>query len=232
MNLFVWAGFRYQDPNMYACTSTAAIDMLNFIALHKTGGPGFVWKPTLSGATRDYMLYWARVHDTLPGGHGSDPHGWRNLLNVFGWGASAAWAGPTRVYDDRSYGAFESAMRDTVRALAATKKPVGLLYWSGSHVVIVTGYYGLSGDPFAKDTAGNYTNTFVAAGFYLTDPLSKNKMTSKAVPWSTMKWSNDNRLRFKPYYQTDSTLDDPYTPGVRRSRDEWYRRFVVILPLR
>jgi hypothetical protein len=232
MNLFVWSGFRYQDPNAYACTSTSALDMLNFIGLHKTGGDGFIWKKNLSGSMRDYMLRWARVHDTLPGGHGSDPHGWRNLLNFFGWGASAVWAGPNRVYDDRAYGTFEGAMTDTIRALVKTRKPVGLLGRGGAHALMVTGYYGLTGDPFAKDTAGNYTNRITLGGFYVTDPLSSSKMTSKAVTWHTLKFSGDYRIRFKPYYETDSTLDDPYTPGVKRSRDEWYKRFVVILPMR
>ena len=142
------------------------------------------------------------------------------------------WAGPNRVYDDRAYGTFEGAMFDTIRALVKTGKPVGLLGRGGAHALMVTGYYGLTGDPFAKDTAGNYTNKITLGGFYVTDPLSSSKMTSKAVSWNTLKFSGDYRIRFKPYYETDSTLDDPYTPGVRRSRDEWYRRFVVILPMR
>jgi hypothetical protein len=232
MNLFVWGGFRWQDPNVYACASTAAQDMLNFIGLHHTGGNGFDWTPDVSGKTRDYLLYWARVHDTMSGGHGTDPHGWRNLLNSFGWGPEAVWAGPDRVYDDRAYGTFEGAMDDTVRALVKTGKPVGLLGRAGGHALMVTGYYGLSGDPFAKDDAGNYTNAFTLSGFYITDPLGSAKMVSRAVPWYTLKFSGDSRIRFQRYDQTDSTLDDPYTPGVKRSVDEWYKRFVVILPMR
>ena len=208
------------------------MDMLNFIGLHKSGGDGFDWTTNLAGSERDYLLYWARVHDTLPGGNGTDPHGWRNLLNFFGWGSAAVWAGPSRVYDDRAYGTFEGAMTDTVRALVKTRKPVGLLGRAGGHALMVTGYYGLSGDPFAKDAHGDYTNAFTLGGFYVTDPLAGSKMVSKAVSWYTLKFSGDTRIRFQRYYQTDSTLDDPYTPGVERSVDEWYNRFVVILPTR
>jgi hypothetical protein len=32
--------------------------------------------------------------------------------------------------------------------------------------------------------------------------------------------------------ETDSKLDDPYTVGWRRAVGEWYRRYVVILPIR
>ena len=50
----------------------------------------------------DSILAWERSHDTLAGGSGSDPHGWRNALNYYGWG-SGALASDTRIYDDFSY---------------------------------------------------------------------------------------------------------------------------------
>ena len=40
------------------------------------------------------------------------------------------------------------------------------------------------------------------------------------------------RLRFQRYYETDSRLDDAYTPGFRVSKSEWYKRFVLVLPIR
>ena len=67
--------------------------MLNFIALRGSGGEGFGWLPTLSATVRDQILAWERSHDTLAGGRGSDPHGWRNALNYYGWGEAALWAG-------------------------------------------------------------------------------------------------------------------------------------------
>jgi len=89
MNLFLAAQFRFQDPNWAACTATSVRSMLNFIAVHRTGGPGFVWRPNNWGSTRDHILAWERAHDTMSGGYGSDPHGWRNALNDFGWGPAA-----------------------------------------------------------------------------------------------------------------------------------------------
>ena len=153
MNLFVASAFTFQDPNMSACTSTAVRTMLNFIALRGSGGEGFGWLPTLSATVRDQILAWERSHDTLAGGTGSDPHGWRNALNYYGWGEAALWAG-ARVYDDASYGTYASAMRATVRALIKTGKPVGVLGWRGAHAQMITGYYGLVGDPFERDATG------------------------------------------------------------------------------
>ena len=41
------------------------------------------------------------------------------------------------------------------------------------------------------------------------------------------------RLRFQRFYETDSRLDDAYTPGVSACRrSEWYKRFVLVLPIR
>lgn len=231
MNLFVAGGFAFQDPNMSACTATAARSMLNFIGLRQTGGDGFGWTVTNAGAVRDSILAWERVNDTLPGGKGSDPHGWRNALNYFGWGP-AALLEANRVYDDRAYGSFDNAMRAAVRQIIRTRKPVGLLGWRGAHAQMLTGYYGLSGNPFARDSAGRYRNTFTVRGFYITDPLRKSDIVNRAVRWSRLKSTMNYRLRFQRYYERDSTLDDPYTAGFIRARREWREKFVLILPLR
>jgi hypothetical protein len=205
--------------------------MLNFIASRSAGGEGFIWRPTVWGSVRDRILAWQRTHDTLVGGRGTDPHGWRNALNYYGWGEGALLAG-ARVYDDFSFGSYDAAMKAAVRALIATRKPVGILGWRGTHAQMITGYYGLVGNPFAKDAAGNYRNTFAVAGFYLTDPLRRSAAVNRAIRYATLKSTTNYRFRFQRYYETDSGYDDPYTPGTRPSRDEWYRRFVVILPVR
>jgi hypothetical protein len=231
MNLFVASGFRHQDPNMSACTATSVRSMLNFIATRATGGEGFMWTPTVSGSMRDRILAWQRSHDTLVGGRGSDPHGWRNALNYYGWGAGALVAG-ARVYDDFAFRTFDLAMKVAVRAIILTGKPVGMLGWRGAHAQMITGYYGLVGDPFAKDPTGRYRNAFSVAGFYVTDPLRRSKVVNRAIRFTTLRDTTNYRIRFQRYYETDSRYDDPYTPGYRRSRDEWYRRFVMILPVR
>jgi hypothetical protein len=229
--LYVAQGFRYQDPNMYACTSTSAMDMLNFIALRGVGGRGFRWGVTLSGATRDSILAWERTHDTLAGGNGSDPHGLRNALNYYGWGSNALEA-RSRIYDDASFATYDGAVKSAVRAMISFRKPVAALAWAGRHVQMLVGYYGLSGDPFARDSFGRFTNQFTVGGFYLADPLQSQKMVNVAVPYAVFKSSANLKLRFQPYYQTDSPYDDPYTSGTRPSKDEWYGKFVLVAPIR
>ena len=231
MNLFVASQFRYQDPNWAACTATAARTMLNLIAVRSTGGDGFKWRPTTSGTVRDEILRWARGHDTLVGGYGYDPHGWRNALNYYGWGADRLRAG-SRIYDDFSFASYDGAMKAAVRALAATGKPVGMLGWRGRHAQVVTGYYGLVGNPFAKDATGRYRNAFSVRGFYITDPLRASSIVNRPTAYATLRYTMNYRLRFQRYYEKDSRYDDPYTPGHRLSRDEWYGRFVLVLPVR
>jgi hypothetical protein len=137
-----------------------------------------------------------------------------------------------RVYDDFSYSSFDSAMKDAVRALAATGKPVGVLGWRGAHAQMITGYYGLVGDPFAKDASGRYLNTFSVGGFYLTDPLRGSAAVNRPIATYWLRYTANLRIRFQRFYQTDSRYDDPYTPGYRVSRDEWYGRYVLVLPVR
>jgi hypothetical protein len=205
--------------------------MLNIISAHASGGPGFRWARSRSGARRDAMLRWERSHDTMRGGTGTDPHGWRNALNYYGWGP-AALIGASRVYDDVSYPTYAAAIKAAVRAIIVTNKPAGMMGWRGHHAQIITGYYGLVGDPFAKDAIGRFTNAFTVGGLYISDVLSSDRMRHLKVSYYGLQHTTNYRLRFRAFMETDSALDDPYTPGWLRSRFEWYRRYVVILPLR
>ncbi len=231
MNLYFGDVFRYQDPNPYACTSTSAMDMLNIMSVRGSGGRGFRWRVTLSDTARDQILAWERANDTLEGGSGSDPHGWRNALNYYGWGA-ASLTSASRVYDDFSFDAYDTAMKAAVRALAGTRKPVGLAAWRGGHAQMVTGYYGLRGNPFAQDSRGRFTNAFTVAGFYISDPLRSDGIRNLSVSWTTLRDTTNYQLRFQRYYETDSPYDDPYTSGTIAARDEWYGKFVLVLPVR
>jgi hypothetical protein len=177
------------------------------------------------------MLRWERRNDTLTTGIGSDPHGWRNALNYYGWGI-AALAGDARVYDDVAFVSYASAIKASVRAMIATRKPVGVLGSRGHHAQVITGYYGLSGDPFAVDAGGHYTDAFTVGGLYFSDALRSDRMAHIRVSYYRLEHTTNYRLRFRPFMQIDSTLDDPLTSGWRRSRDEWHRRFVLIVPLR
>jgi hypothetical protein len=229
--LFQPAGFTFQDPNMYACTATSVQDMLNFTALNGLGGTGFVWRLDNNPGTRDAILAWERRNHTLQGGNGSDPHGWRNALNAWGWGRTAMYHG-NKVYEDYAFSSYDNAVKHAVRSMIAYRKPVGVLAWAGKHAQMIVGYYGLVGNPFARDSAGRYTNAFTVAGFYLADPLRSQNIVNARIPYSTWKTTSNLKLRFRPYTETDSPYDDPYTPGVRPSRDEWYGRFVIIAPAR
>ncbi len=231
MNLFRVEGFRYQDSNRYACTSASAMSMLNWIAMSGRGGSGFRWKVSRSPALRDSMLAWERTHDTLAGGRGSDPHGWRNALNYYGWG-STALRGSGRRYDDRSFSTYHQAVKAAVRGMIATGKSVGVVGWAGSHAQVIVGFYGLNGNPFAKDAAGVYTNAFTVEGFFLVDPLSSQGMVNVQVSYETFRTSTNPRLRFQRYMATDSPYDDAYTPGYRPARQEWYKKFVTVMPIR
>jgi hypothetical protein len=116
--------------------------------------------------------------------------------------------------------------------LVATRKPVGMLGWRGRHAQVITGYYGLAGDPFAVDETGAYTNAFTVGGFYVSDVLKADRMHHIRVSYYGLEHTTNYRLRFRSYTETDSSLDDPYTSGWRRARYEWYRQYVMVLPLR
>jgi hypothetical protein len=229
LNLFAAAGFRYQDPNYYACTATSVMDMLNFIKIAGTGGTGFKWEVRLGSAARDSILAWERTHDTLAGGNGSDPHGWRNALNYYGYGSAYLYT-DARVYEDYAFGTYARAMKAAVRAMIRYRKPVGLAAWRGTHAHMITGYEGLVGDPFAVDAAGNYLNDFTITALFLSDPLEESAVVNKRVLYSTLGSTTNARIRFQAYYETDSPYDDAYTAGVVRARDEWYGRWVIVAP--
>ena len=84
----------------------------------------------------------------------------------------------------------------------------------------------------ALDATGHYTNAFSATALYLTDPLLADGMVNKRIGYVTLGASSNTRIRFAPYYETDSPYDDAYSSGWRRSRDEWYARWVIIAPVR
>jgi hypothetical protein len=231
LNLYVSAGFRYQDPNYTACTATAAEDMLNFIAFADSGGTGFRWTVTRSGVKRDAMLSYARAHDTLAiGERGSDPHGWRNALNYYGWGSRALAAG-SMVYADRAYTSYAAAVRTAVRQMILTRKPVGLLGWAGQHAQILTGYYGLKGNPLARNADGTWSSAFSVAGLYVTDPLRSDRILNKRVSYTYLASAANLHLRFRKYTQRDSPYDDRYTSGFRASWREWYGKYTLLIPL-
>jgi hypothetical protein len=208
------------------------MDMLNFIALGNSGGPAFGWHRALRLASQTTVYNWERTHDTSPNRlPGSDAHGIRNALNYFGWGAGTLGAG-RRVYEDMAFATFDAAVRTAVRQMILTGKPVGVIGWAGRHAQMMTGYYGLTGDPLARNPDGSYADTFTVGGIWFSDPLRSDRWVNVPVSMSQFRASANRRLRFVPFLQRDSWLDDPYTPGIRTSWREWYGRYVLIVPVR
>ena len=152
----------------------------------------------------------------LTSSKGSDPHGWRNALNFYGWGSMSAG-----VYVDRSYSTYTAAAKAAIIAMAQTGKPVGYLGWAGGHAQIVNGY-SVSGD----DPASGSTN-FTINKLYITDPEAADGYRNYAA--SSATWSGGSaKIAFVPYLQTDSPYTDPIDGHVGKS--EWYGRWVLILP--
>jgi hypothetical protein len=235
LNTYRSGGFLTQDPYYTACTGAASMMMLNFIALTGAGGNGFTWTPSTTksrtGDLRDMtsIFAFARAHDTLsPAGVGSDPHGWRNALNYYGWGPSALTASK-RVYDDRTFHGFDDTLRAAVIAIARYHKPVGVLAWAGAHAQVITGYR-VSGSNPASSTS------FTVTHVYLPDPLASDRYVNTLVSVDTLR-RGSLLLRLRPYSQNDSPYDDPYTLGwipssTWSARSEWFGRYVLILPIR
>lgn len=228
-------GYLTQDPYYTACTGAAAMMMLNFVALSGAGGRGFIWRTSrtknLASDPRDMisMYTFARGHDTLLStSAGSDAHGWRNALNYFGWGEAAMTDPGLRMYEDRAFGSFDSAVRSAVIALARYRMPVGMLGRGGAHAQVITGYKVTGEDPAVS------TNFDIVA-LYLADPLASSGLVDARVSIGSLR-SGSIALRFRPYVEADSPHDDPYTGGViassvRVARSEWYGRYVLIVPV-
>ena len=221
-DLYDGSVFRYQDPDGTACTAAATEDMLNLIQRGGTTGTGFTWSATTSYQTQEDVLAWERAHDTLDAGApGSDPHGWRNALNYYGWGTYTTFG--ARPYEDLAYSSFAAAAKAAVLAIARENKPVGILAWSGGHAQIMTGYEVYGSDP-------ETSTDFDVVAVYLSDPLAGDGLLDARITYSNFK-SGSTLYRFTAYDWTDSAADDPYMPGTKASYTEWYGKWVIIAPV-
>ena len=71
-------------------------------------------------------------------------------------------------------------MKAAVRALVATGKPVGLLGWRGAHAQMITGYYGLIGDPFARDADRALHQHLLGRGLLPDRPAARDERRQRA----------------------------------------------------
>ena len=217
-------GVMYQDPDYTACVATNTEMMLDMTSYQSSlgflasGNEVFQlpmrWRPTTSTAEQATILAYARANMTmLTSSAGSDPHGWRNALNYFGWGRMTAG-----VYRDSSYTSFDSATRAVVASLARHERPVGILALAGRHAQMITGYVVTGEDPAVSD---DYT----IVGVYITDSLKSAAMRDTYVTLATWQ-SGADAVRFVPYLETDSPYQDPIDGQVGRT--EWYGKWVII----
>jgi hypothetical protein len=192
--------------------------MLNMIALNGNGGPGFQWKTTTAYATEESILKWERSHDTLDAGQpGSDPHGWKNGLNYFGYGSINAG-----VYADRSYRTFDAASKAAVMYLARTNKPVGISGLHGTHAQFMTGYKVIGGNPAV-------TSAFTIVGVYITDPYRSYGHVNTFVLLRTWHYDAASLLRFGARTVPNSSGRDPIDHMIGNT--EWIQRWVIIAPV-
>lgn len=229
INLYDRALVRNQNPDPEACTAAATESMLNLIAQASQadmppprGGTlpatPFVWRVDTSFAQVENILSYERQNMTMwRSSPGTDPHGWRNALNYFGWGSMSAG-----VYVDSAYGSFAAAARQTVHSLAATGKPVGILGWFGGHAQYVTGYSVRGEDPRVSE---NYT----ILGVFMTDPLQADGILNVFITYSTWQ-SGPLYMRFTPYWHNDSPFTDPIDGQV--GNREWRGKWVIIQAIR
>jgi hypothetical protein len=194
--------------------------MLNFVATNSSNpGAGFSWGPTTAYATQESILAYERAHMTmLTSSAGTDPNGWRNALNYYGWGSMDAG-----VYVTQSYGSYLAAAKGAIIDMARTNKPVGILGWAGGHAQILNGYTVTGADPATGST--NFTINTV----YITDPLASDGYRNVGISSATWQ-SGSSHIAFRPYTQTDSPYVDPITGVVGKTA--WYGKWVIVAPVK
>lgn len=218
-DVYSGSGVRYQDPDYHACAAAATLMMLNFTKAATPAATGLVWHATTAYGTQENILAYSRSHMTMvvKGTGGTDPVGWRNALNYYGWGSVNAG-----VYKIETAGTFLNAARAAVEALAQTGKPVAIAGWAGGHAQIMNGYKVTGGDP-------KKTTNFTIQGVYITDPLRSDGYRDTYVSLATWQ-SGNSHIRFTQYRQADSPYRDPLTGSIGKS--VWYGRWVIIAPVR
>jgi hypothetical protein len=228
LNVYDAHGFRYQNPDLTACTAASAQSMLNMATTwtdYTPMAPGQAaptkphgWKVDVSYTRMEALLAYQRKNGTMDlTWGGADAHGWRNALNYYGWGSLAPY-----VYRDLRYKSFSEAARATVIALAMYRKPVGILASAGNHAQIVTGYRVKGYDPRTGST------NFEILGVYLSDPLRSHGYLNSYIPLATWR-SGAKYIKFTPYTMTNS----PYVDSMdhQQGNAEWDGNWVIVAPV-
>ncbi len=93
---------------------------------------------------RSQRRLWQMARDRSPDSPygGANPIGWAATLNDLGLGRYRFLSLPT----------FDAAVRTAARAIAETRRPVGLVMWAGRHAWVMTGFES-NGDPRRDEDA-------------------------------------------------------------------------------
>lgn len=198
MNLYRKGVFVHQYDKEW-CVAAAALNMLNVIRLGEEGRT-----PDVSVETQRALYARIVALTTAEDSHngGTGPGGWAALLTEEGY-----------VYEVRAYASRAAAMRAAATAIRATRRPVGMLTWTGIHSWVMTGF-AATADPAA-------TTRFTIDTAYVLDPW---------YPWVSTRWprseapnaprnTTDLKANFLPF----SLRSGPY-PG----RDG---QFVLVVPV-
>ena len=226
MNMFVASGSATRTrtgapaprPRCGACSTSSPCG--------RPAGTGSAGLPTNSSTVRDRILAWERKHDTMAGGDGSDPHGWRNALNYYGWGAGRAGGRVARLrrllvqlVQRRDEGRRACPGRDRQAGrharLARRSRP-------DDHRLLRPGRRTRS----PRTTPAGTPTAFTVGGFYLTDPLRASKAVNRAHLVSGLAKTLTYKWRFQRYYENGQPVRRPVHPGLSRLEDG------VVFPLR
>jgi hypothetical protein len=116
-------------------------------------------------------------------GPGSEPEGWAGALNQLG-------LGPYVVVSVRSRGA---AVEVAARAMALTRRPVGLLMWRGAHAWVMSGFEATANPAISRDFAVTRihvvdpwyprTSAIWGAGQRPDTRIATSKLAGDFLPW-------------------------------------------------
>jgi len=220
-NLFSNKGDLFQYDNTTCVPATTQM-ILNFIYQNGSGGEGFDWELNTSNQKQRKLRSWIRAHDTLyPGGVGSDPNGWRNGLNKFGWNEFKKQN--KRVYEVMTFNNKDNAMRTIVESIAKYDKPVGVIGWNGKHAYIVHGYVA-DGDPAESDD-------YKVKSIFMTSPLRSDHIVNKKISYRNFKKGKYNE-RLTRYHEDDSPFKDKYSSGNKRADKDWSNSIILLIPVK
>jgi len=156
INLYRKGAFVHQSDKEW-CVAAAALNMLNVIRLVEDGR-----KPDISAKTQRALYNRIVKLTTREDSHngGTGPGGWAALLTAEGY-----------PYEVRAYASRAEALRAAATAIRATRRPVGMLTWTGVHSWVMTGFTATA-DPAA-------TTRFTVGTAYVLDPW---------YPWVSNRW--------------------------------------------